>query len=107
MSANRASGFQNKLETFGLISGLWTSMFALGAFIGPSLSGILYDYIGFRNSSLVVTLLHLFVGLLVSLFLCFSKTEIPYVEIKEEKWSGKETGSVLSLHANSLSSSKR
>lgn len=47
-------GYPNNLESYGLISGLWTSTFAFGAFLGPSVSGVLYDTIGFRNSTVFV-----------------------------------------------------
>jgi MFS family permease len=50
----RTHGFPDDLMTYGLISGVWTSMFALGAFVGPSLSGILFDYVGFRIGTLFV-----------------------------------------------------
>lgn len=50
-------GFSNNLETYGLISGLWTSTFALGAFIGPSIAGILYDIVGFGYATLFVIVL--------------------------------------------------
>lgn len=50
-------GFANNLETYGLISGLWTSTFALGAFIGPSIAGILYDVVGFRAATVFVVVL--------------------------------------------------
>lgn len=47
-------GLPDSIETYGLISGLWTSTFALGAFIGPSVSGTLYDSIGFRESTIFI-----------------------------------------------------
>ncbi|XP_053972738.1 MFS-type transporter SLC18B1-like [Hylaeus volcanicus] len=62
-------GFPNNLETYGLISGLWTSTFALGAFIGPSVAGILLDNIGFRNASMFIVMLHLLVGVVAAVFL--------------------------------------
>ncbi|XP_044268827.1 MFS-type transporter SLC18B1-like isoform X2 [Tribolium madens] len=80
-----AHGFPNNLETFGLISGLWTSTFALGAFIGPSISGILYDNIGFRNASMFIVAIHLFIAFAVSLYLIFTRRPQIYVELKEEK----------------------
>ncbi|KAJ3654879.1 hypothetical protein Zmor_014032 [Zophobas morio] len=80
-----AHGFPNNLETFGLISGLWTSTFALGAFVGPSISGILYDNIGFRNSSMFIVGTHLFIGFIVALFMICSKKPPTYVELKDEK----------------------
>ncbi|KAF5270493.1 hypothetical protein FQA39_LY08371 [Lamprigera yunnana] len=78
------NGFPNNLETFGLISGLWTSMFALGAFIGPSISGILYDTIGFRNATMFICVLHVLVGIIITLFLVFHKST-NYQEIKDDK----------------------
>lgn len=58
----RAHGFPNNFETYGLISALWTSSFALGAFIGPSLGGILLDNINFRNASMFIVILNLLVA---------------------------------------------
>lgn len=79
-----AYGFPNNLETYGLISGLWTSTFALGAFIGPSLAGILYDTIGFRYATMVVVVLNAIVGFIVLLFICCTKTRQPYKQIPSE-----------------------
>ncbi|XP_012275314.1 MFS-type transporter SLC18B1 [Orussus abietinus] len=75
-------GFPNNLETYGLISGLWTSTFALGAFIGPSVSGILLDNIGFRKASMFIVILHLLVGAVAAFFLsCCPRPPKPYTEI--------------------------
>ncbi|XP_396217.2 MFS-type transporter SLC18B1 [Apis mellifera] len=75
-------GFPNNLETYGLISGLWTSTFALGAFIGPSVAGILLDNIGFRNATMFIVLLHMLVGAIAAVFLstCTLRRK-PYTEI--------------------------
>ena len=40
--------YPDSVSTFSLVSGLWTSAFALGNFVGPSLAGLLYDQVGFR-----------------------------------------------------------
>lgn len=74
-------GFPNNLETYGLISGLWTSTFALGAFIGPSLAGILYDSWGFQYASLSIVILSLTIGIVVLVFLIFSRPRRMYKEI--------------------------
>jgi len=42
------------LSTYGLISGLWASSFSLGAFVGPSVAGILFDEVGFENATYFV-----------------------------------------------------
>ncbi|KAH3846597.1 hypothetical protein DPMN_088900 [Dreissena polymorpha] len=34
-------------RTYGMVSGLWVSMYALGDFVGPTIGGYLYDEIGF------------------------------------------------------------
>jgi len=41
-------GFPDTIDTYGLVSGLWTSVFAFGAFVGPTFGGVLYDAISFR-----------------------------------------------------------
>jgi MFS family permease len=50
----RDSGFEDNLSTYGLISGLWASSFSLGAFVGPSLAGVLFDAYGFQNATYYV-----------------------------------------------------
>ncbi|XP_075981386.1 MFS-type transporter SLC18B1-like [Anticarsia gemmatalis] len=65
-----ASGLPNSIETYGLVSGMWTSTFALGAFIGPTVSGFLFDYIGFRNSTMFIFVLHCVVAMLMLMFTC-------------------------------------
>ena len=58
------------LSTYGLVSGLWASSFALGAFIGPSIAGVLYDTIGFPWATTCVAALHLLVAF-ATFFCCF------------------------------------
>lgn len=36
-----ANGFPDNIHTYALISSLWTATFALGAFVGPSIAGVL------------------------------------------------------------------
>ena len=40
-------------ELYPVISGIWTSSFALGNFLGPSVGGFLFDLIDFRHTTLV------------------------------------------------------
>ncbi|CAG7725949.1 unnamed protein product [Allacma fusca] len=65
----RAHGFPNNVSTFGLTSGFWTSSFALGSFIGPTVGGILLDNWGFRRGSLYVLCTQGVVACLVFMFL--------------------------------------
>ncbi|CAL1534911.1 unnamed protein product [Lymnaea stagnalis] len=48
-------GFENNLDTFGVVSGLFNSVFSIGAFTGPMLAGVLVEEIGFRYGTTVVT----------------------------------------------------
>lgn len=52
--ANRA--YADSMEVQAVVSGLFTSSFALGNFCGPTLSGIIYDAAGFSYNCLVLQL---------------------------------------------------
>ncbi|KAA0193883.1 hypothetical protein HAZT_HAZT003132 [Hyalella azteca] len=60
-----AYGMPNNLTTYGLVSGMWTSTFALGAFIGPSSAGVLLDAVGFSYASQFIVGLHALVVILI------------------------------------------
>jgi len=63
-----ASGFPDTVDTYGLISGLWTSVFALGAFIGPTVAGILFDAVGFPWGALFVVINQVVVVISLAIF---------------------------------------
>uniref|UniRef100_A0A8D8SSK7 MFS-type transporter SLC18B1 n=1 Tax=Cacopsylla melanoneura TaxID=428564 RepID=A0A8D8SSK7_9HEMI len=77
-------GFPNNLETYGLISGLWTSTFAFGAFVGPSVAGVLYELTGFRNATIFIIVCSLLVGVFVAIFLIVTKSSGKYREVPSE-----------------------
>jgi hypothetical protein len=52
---------------------MWTSTFAFGAFLGPSISGILYDNFGFRDSTYFVIVLEVLVAVMFVTFTLFYK----------------------------------
>ncbi|XP_075235423.1 MFS-type transporter SLC18B1-like isoform X2 [Lycorma delicatula] len=100
-----AYGFPNNLETYGLISGLWTSTFALGAFIGPSVAGILYDTWDFPRATLFIVALSSIVGGIVLLFICCSKPkpmykEIPNLTAEENHAKTSNTGLIQKASSN-------
>jgi len=66
-------GFPDNLSTYGLISGLFTSTFALGAFVGPSVAGVLFDNFGFRDSTVFVIITNIILAMAVVFFLCFEE----------------------------------
>ncbi|XP_065334517.1 MFS-type transporter SLC18B1-like [Cloeon dipterum] len=65
-----SAGFSDSLATYGLISGLWASSFSLGAFIGPSLAGFLFDRVGFAKATYFVLGTQLFVFTVMLIFVC-------------------------------------
>ncbi|CAG2055480.1 unnamed protein product [Timema podura] len=71
--ASRAKGFPDDMTTYGIISGLWLSSFSLGAFIGPSIAGLLFDFVKFRKGTLFIITLHFIVLLLSVGFICIEK----------------------------------
>jgi MFS family permease len=69
------NGFANNTNTYGLISGLWASTFALGAFVGPTVAGILLDYTGFPWSTLYVVGFGAFVIACSFVLQCHKRTD--------------------------------
>ncbi|XP_030891433.1 MFS-type transporter SLC18B1 isoform X3 [Leptonychotes weddellii] len=62
------NGFEEGLSTLGLVSGLFSAMWSVGAFIGPTLGGFLYEKIGFEWAAAVQGLWALTSGLTMGLF---------------------------------------
>uniref|UniRef100_A0A2P2HZD3 MFS-type transporter SLC18B1-like n=1 Tax=Hirondellea gigas TaxID=1518452 RepID=A0A2P2HZD3_9CRUS len=81
-----AMGLPDNITTYGLASGLWASAFALGAFIGPSMAGIMYDRIGFGWSTTCVAGLHLLLAV-VTCFCCCGKRSSPQPLLLSERAS--------------------
>ncbi|XP_074165905.1 MFS-type transporter SLC18B1 isoform X1 [Sminthopsis crassicaudata] len=68
LSCAYENGFEEGLSTLGLVSGLLGAMWSLGAFIGPTLGGFLYEKIGFEWAAAVQGLWTLITGLAMGLF---------------------------------------
>ena len=66
-----ANGFSNNINTCGLVSGLWSSTFAFGAFVGPSAAGILLDHFGFPWATMFIVCFGLFFLVAGSSILCY------------------------------------
>ncbi|OXA37015.1 MFS-type transporter SLC18B1 isoform X2 [Folsomia candida] len=54
LSESMTNGLPDNISTYGVISGLWTSAVSLGAFVGPSIGGFLYDEFSFRPATYYV-----------------------------------------------------
>jgi len=65
------SGFPDTIDTYGLVSGLWTSVFAFGAFVGPTFGGILYDAVTFRWAIFLVVVAELLALAGLVSYLCY------------------------------------
>lgn len=63
----RSAGYPNDLRTQGLISGLFGAIHSLGALIGPILGGFLVDKIGFNNTTGLVVIMFIIVGILYAI----------------------------------------
>ncbi|XP_033091313.1 MFS-type transporter SLC18B1 isoform X7 [Trachypithecus francoisi] len=62
------NGFEEELSTLGLVSGLFSAMWSIGAFLGPTLGGFLYEKIGFEWAAAIQGLWALISGLAMGLF---------------------------------------
>ncbi|GFO13897.1 MFS-type transporter slc18b1-like [Plakobranchus ocellatus] len=53
-------GFENNLDTYGIVSGLFNSVWCFGGFVGPVLGGLLVNEVGFNNAASLIALLSFF-----------------------------------------------
>lgn len=90
-------GSPKNMATQGFVSGLYNSLFAVGAFLGPTVGGPLYDNIGFESSCLVILGMFL-IGL--SLFLSYE------LFLKCKTSGGSSSASKTAFHQSKLNSSK-
>lgn len=70
-------GFENNLDTFGIVSGLFNSVFSIGAFTGPMLAGVLVEKIGFRYGTTVVSGINFAVMLLCASYFIIRRLLTP------------------------------
>ena len=86
-------GFPDDISTYSMISSIWTSAFALGAFVGPTVSGALFDAVGFEWSTLFTVSWNMMVCLVTMMTLMVTqcqrrhKTRL-YKQLDESKTYG-------------------
>lgn len=68
LSCAYENGFEEGLSTSALVSGLFSAMWSVGAFIGPTLGGFLYEKIGFEWAAAIQGLWALTSGLAMGSF---------------------------------------
>ena len=80
-----AAGFPECIEVQAVISGLFTSSFALGNFTGPTLSGIIYENLGFSYNCLVLQLLIVILLLFNTICYCLPQETSSYQVIAPDE----------------------
>lgn len=72
-------GYSNDLRTQGLISGVFSSVWSLGALIGPVAGGIVVDILGFSLASFIIVMTFLITAFLFAIFylMSFSSNDSP------------------------------
>uniref|UniRef100_A0A8C5N0M9 Major facilitator superfamily (MFS) profile domain-containing protein n=1 Tax=Leptobrachium leishanense TaxID=445787 RepID=A0A8C5N0M9_9ANUR len=68
LSCAYENGFEEGLSTLGLISGVFSAMWSLGAFVGPTLGGFLNEQFKFENAAAMQGLFPLLSGILLLIF---------------------------------------
>lgn len=97
-------GMPQNMETQGMVSGLFNSCFSLGAFLGPTVGGVIVDKWGFSWGATGASGLYVLGTLLFLLYVMFSSncrtdSEIPgdydtvYVEVDEDRSITKSSSS--------------
>ncbi|XP_022324412.2 MFS-type transporter SLC18B1-like isoform X2 [Crassostrea virginica] len=78
-------GFEENMDTNGMVSGLFNSCFSLGAFMGPTLGGVLVDKFGFDWAATGCAILIISSVLMLLLFsvcrACSRPNTIPHHEV--------------------------
>merc|ERR1712179_173724 len=80
-------GFPDDISTYSMISSIWTSAFALGAFVGPTVSGALFDAVGFEWSTLFTVSWNMMVSLVTIQCKGSHKNRL-YQQLEESKTYG-------------------
>jgi len=99
-------GFPDNLDTYALISGLWTSAFAFGAFIGPTFAGVLVDKFSFKDASLLVIVAELSVLVMSAAFMAYRdlkdrrRKAKGYQEIGDSEASSESSNAEYSIERN-------
>ncbi|RUS77197.1 hypothetical protein EGW08_015024, partial [Elysia chlorotica] len=68
-------GFENNLDTYGLVSGLFNSIWCLGGFVGPTIGGVLVNEMGFNKAASVIALSQFFSAIAALIFCIVRKVK--------------------------------
>ncbi|XP_007649688.1 MFS-type transporter SLC18B1 isoform X1 [Cricetulus griseus] len=90
LSCAYENGFEEGISTLGLISGLVSAMWSVGAFMGPMLGGFLYEKIGFEWAAALQGLWALISGLAMGLFYLWEHSKTRRSRSKAQNLIGTE-----------------
>ncbi|XP_002737900.1 MFS-type transporter SLC18B1-like [Saccoglossus kowalevskii] len=68
LSSARLHGMEENISTYGIISGLFSSLFSLGNFLGPTVGSAMVSHIGFEWTSTCFSGMYAFVATTLILF---------------------------------------
>ncbi|CAG0916519.1 unnamed protein product [Notodromas monacha] len=71
LDAASDAGYKENISTYGLVSGVWTSLYSLGEVLGPALGGLLMDNFGFGVTSTLFGITTIAVGIIIGCFATF------------------------------------
>ncbi|XP_032959364.1 MFS-type transporter SLC18B1 isoform X5 [Rhinolophus ferrumequinum] len=90
------NGFEEGLSTLALVSGLFSAMWSVGAIIGPTLGGFLYEKIGFEWAAAIQGLWALTSGLMMGLFYLLEYSRRKRVKVPNTLGTEEERTALLS-----------
>lgn len=68
------NGLQDNLATYGVVSGLWSTMYALGEVTGPSMGGTLLEFMDFSAASTLMGLFSIIMVGMITIFVLVNDT---------------------------------
>lgn len=93
LTATVKCGYENNMQTFGVISGFYNCGFSLGAFVGPTAAGALADNLGFSWASTICSFMFVATGLGMVIF-TFSSRLHAFIQQKRTSISLSSTGGI-------------
>ncbi|XP_014661896.1 PREDICTED: MFS-type transporter SLC18B1-like isoform X2 [Priapulus caudatus] len=90
------NGFPDNFETYGLLSGMYSTCFSLGAAIGPTVAGALVDYIGFPWGTSLFSAFNILLAVVLLFYICYFNNwcchGVGETEVKYDRISSTDNG---------------
>merc|ERR1719250_195609 len=88
-------GLPDTIDTYAIVSSLWTSVFALGAFVGPVAGGFLFDAVTFRWAIFMVIIPELFSLVTIVAYICLFSSAVSGTNQPDPLPMGPRRGSLV------------